>query len=277
METSEAGPVLVATSLSARDDRAIDRAAMLAQARGTELIVVHVLKPGSRLAEDPERALIELREVLPEGALACARVRLELPVGSAPGEILRLAGEHRPDLIVTGVARLNDLSDFFLGTSVEFLLRHVRTPVLVVKRRPHRPYGRMLAATDLSQSSARALIAADALFPAARLRVIHGWHVPFPGWQKSEPVHDETESNARKALIDFLADRRLPEHLRDRIEPETREGGGERAVLDAIDSFSPDVLVLGAQGGAAAGRGRLGTIAAALLSSAPCDTLVVPG
>ncbi|WP_066552417.1 universal stress protein [Croceicoccus bisphenolivorans] len=272
MSDQQTGPVLVATNLSARDDRAIDRAVMLARHRGVELVVVHVVKPGSRKAEDAERARTELAEVLPDGVDA----RLCLPIGSAPQEITRVAGETGAQMIVTGVARFNDIGDYFLGTSVDHILRHAKVPVLVVKRRPHAPYAKLLAATDLSETSAGAIAVAGALFPDRRMRVVHGWHVPFAGWQKAVHVRDETETAAKKALIAFVAESGFPEPLRDRIEPLTLEGGAERAVIDAIESYRPDLLVLGTQGCGGFRQATLGSTASALLSSAPCDALVVP-
>lgn len=266
------GPVLVATNMSARDDRAIDRAAMMAKRRGVELVVVHAVRPGSRRADNLDLAREELAETVPQGVEA----RLELPIGSAPLEIARLAEEVGAQLVVTGVARFNDIGDYFLGTAVDHILRHAKSPVLVVKKRPRKAYDRLLAATDLSDTSAKAIARAADLFPDAPLRVVHGWHVPFAGWQKASHVHDETESQARKALINFITTSDLPETLRDRIEPETREGGAERAVMDAIEAYKPDLLVLGTQGCGGFRQATLGSTASALLSSAPCDALVVP-
>ena len=54
--TSNGKPILVATDLSARSDRAIDRATFLAQHWGVRLFVLHALEPGSRLEAKPELA-----------------------------------------------------------------------------------------------------------------------------------------------------------------------------------------------------------------------------
>jgi len=266
------GPVLVATNLSARDDRAIDRAAMMAQARGVELVVVHVVRPGSRRAENIDLARAELQDTIPRGVTA----KLEMPVGSAPVEISQLAERIGAQLIVTGVARFNDIGDYFLGTAVDHILRHAKAPVLVVKKRARGIYSKLLAATDLSEASAHAIARAGELFPESQMRVVHGWHVPFAGWQKAEHVRTETEDNARKAMIEFIASSTIPETMRNRIEPETREGGAERAVIDALKAYDPDLLVLGTQGCGGFRQATLGSTASALLSSAPCDALVVP-
>ncbi len=266
------GPVLVATNLSARDDRAIDRAAMMAKLRGVELVAVHVVKPGSKRAQDMDAARAALQDVMPDGVEA----RLELPTGSAPLEIPRLADEIGAQLIVTGVARFNDVGDYFLGTTVDHLLRQALVPVLVVKRRAHGAYERMLAATDLSDTSAGAIRAAGELFPDPPIHVVHGWHVPFAGWQKALHVREDTEKEAKKALDEFLADAGLSPALKKRIKAETRDGGAERAVMDAIAAHHPDLLVLGTQGCGGFRHAALGSTASQLLSSAPCDALVVP-
>ncbi|AKM09578.1 universal stress protein [Croceicoccus naphthovorans] len=272
MSQMKTGPVLVATNLSARDDRAIDRAAMMAKLRGVELVAVHVVRPGSRRSENMDAARAALQDVIPDGVEA----RLELPVGSAPTAIAQLAENLGAQLIVTGVARFNDIGDYFLGTAVDHLLRHAKVPVLVVKRRPHRAYGRMLAATDLSDTSAGAIRTAGALFPDPPMHVIHAWHVPFAGWQKASHVSEETQANAQKALNAFLAKADLPPDLAARMAPELMEGGAERAVLDAVAQYEPDLLVLGTQGCGGFRKAALGNTASALLGSAPCDALVVP-
>ena len=42
--SKQTGPILLATDLSARGDRALDRALQLAKERGTQLIVLHVME-----------------------------------------------------------------------------------------------------------------------------------------------------------------------------------------------------------------------------------------
>lgn len=269
-------PILVATDLSARDDRAIDRAAMMARARGAKLVICHAVRPGGALQGDPDRARRALIDALPDGLLDAQDVELATPEGYPPEQIAALADSVGAQAIVTGVARFNDLGDYFLGTSVDYIVRQSSVPVLVVKRRAHRPYARMVAGTDLSDNSVRALKFAGALFPDAAIRLVHGWTVPFAGWQKADHVAQESEDNARAALEQYLGSDAIDDQISRRIEPVLTQGSAERAVRDVVLDWDADLLVVGSQGHGAVHRAMLGSTAENLLGSAVCDTLVVP-
>ena len=62
--------------------------------------------------------------------------------------------------------------------TVETILRERVAPVLVVKRRVRGGYRSVLVGTDFSEPSRAALQAASALFPQARLAVLHAYHAP---------------------------------------------------------------------------------------------------
>ena len=135
--TTNGKPILVATDLSARSDRAIDRATFLAQQWGVRLFVLHALEPGSRLEAKPELAEQAIRAALPDPE---ADVGIVPAIGPAPTVIVEAAASAGCGLIVTGVARFNHVSDFLIGTAVDHVIRHATAPVLVVKQRPHGPY-----------------------------------------------------------------------------------------------------------------------------------------
>ncbi|MFT3968684.1 MAG: universal stress protein [Sphingobium sp.] len=173
MMTGDARHILVATDLSARDDRAVDRALALGRSWDARVHVVHVTRPAfGTVAED-------VRAVLPDPG---ADVEIVLPVGSAPETIVRTAAAIDAAIIVTGVARFNHVGDYFLGTAVDHVIRHAPAPVLIVRQRTHGPYRRILAATDLSAPSRAALLSAAALFPGVELHVVRAFRIPYRGW-----------------------------------------------------------------------------------------------
>lgn len=59
-------PVLVATDLCARTDRAVDWATQLAREWDVRLMVLHAIEPDSRLYARPKLANEAMREVLPD-------------------------------------------------------------------------------------------------------------------------------------------------------------------------------------------------------------------
>lgn len=262
-------PVLVATDLSGRDDRALDRALQLARQQGTRASVVHVLAAGH---EPGEAMTAEVRQSLADPA---ADVDILLPSGSAPATIAATADQCGAGLIVVGVARMTELRDYILGTAVDYVVRHARVPTLVVKRRPHKPYAKILIATDFSDGSRAALLAAAAQFPDARLDLINAYHVPFEGRIKSADVHDLAKSESERMMEEFLQHESIPQQLRSRVVVHIRKGQVEEAVRLAFGELETDLFAIGAHGASGFVHATIGSRAAALLRWAPMDTLVV--
>jgi len=268
---SDTAAILVATDLSARSDRAVDRAMQLAGELHAPLVVCHALKPGSAGAKDPAIAEAALRAALPDPQ---AKVEMALPVGPAPQAIAATADAVGAQLIVTGVARFNCPGDYILGTAVEHLVRQADEPVLVVKTRAHAPYRRILAATDFSPCSLYALKLAAAMFPDAELHLFHAWHVAYGGWSHSEELAGDTQSLAGEHLEEFLAGPDVPEGLAGRITTHLERGDFGTAMLAMLEKIDPDLVVLGTHGKAGFIRSMAGSTALAALEWVDCDALV---
>ena len=126
--------ILVATDLSARCDRALDRAVELASTWGAELFVLHALEqPEDFYESEWERRLPSWRRPLDPAVLVEEQIRQDLlpstskfPTIVEKGEptdaITRVAQTRAFDLIVTGLARDETLGRFRLGGTVERLL-----------------------------------------------------------------------------------------------------------------------------------------------------------
>ncbi|AYV48707.1 universal stress protein [Caulobacter flavus] len=256
--------ILVATDLAPRSDRAVDRALELGREWNADVHVVHAIE------RDAPTTALDVRRVLPDPG---AKASVSLPYGPAPKAITDTARERGVDLLVTGVARYNDLGDYLLGTAVDHVVREAPCPVLVVKQRAHGPYQRLLIATDFSKGARAALLGAAALFPDARLHLVHAYHVPFESRIKSDDVRDIARSEAQGKLDALLAD--LPEDLRARIEPHLA-AGEPGAVLDQVArDVWPDLVVIGARGISGLVQAALGSVASTLLQRIPVDTLVI--
>jgi nucleotide-binding universal stress UspA family protein len=144
--------VLLATDLSARCDRALDRAVALARGWRARLIAVRALEqPEGFYTTELERRLPSWRRPLDAAAVVEEQLRRDmLPAArnvtvvvekGEPAEVIRRAVDsHGCELIVTGIARDETLGRFGLGTTVDRLLRRLRVPVLIVKQRARSPY-----------------------------------------------------------------------------------------------------------------------------------------
>ena len=210
--TTHGKPVLVATDLSARTDRAVDRATQLTREWGVRLMVLHAIEPESRLDARPDLVNQAMREVLPDPE---ADVDILPALGPAPTVIVDAAKSADCGLIVTGVARFNHVGDYFIGTAVDHVVRHATVPVLVVKRRPHDAYRTILVATDYSSCSRLALITAAQLFPDAAIHLVHAYHVPYEAWLRSDEVREDVTREAQGELDAFVMDPAIPADVRE--------------------------------------------------------------
>lgn len=266
-------PIVVATDLSARSDRATDRAFLIGREQSRPVVVVHVIEEKDVDAEDVARWERQVRETLPDSS---ADAEIVLTTGSPPGEIARIGNERGAGLLVTGVARLNSLRDYILGTAVDHIVRHATMPVLVVKQRAHRPYRLLVAGTDFSEASREGVLAASRLFPDGRIEVLHAYHVPFESWSNSEQVRQDHQDAARAELDRFLAHPDLASITAGRLSGRVAYGGIEAVVTDTIEEFAPDLLVLGTHGESGFRHATIGSTANELLSCTAIDTLMVP-
>lgn len=270
--TSKGKPVLVATDLSARSDRAIDRATMIAQQRGVRLLVLHALVPGSRLESRLVEAEAAIRATLPDPR---ADVDVIPAMGSAPDMIVKASASADCELIVTGVARFNHVGDYFVGTAVDHVVRNAIAPVLVVKQRPHEPYGSILIATDYSSCSRAALLTAAALFPEAAIHLVHAYRVPYESWLPSDGVKEEMAAEAQKQLDAFVQASDIPDVVRARINCHLGYGELPSVIADTANQINADLVVVGTHGRSGFLKAMIGSMAENLLRSVSADTLMV--
>ena len=265
-------PVFIASDLSARNDRAVDRAIMLGRQIGQDVGFVHVRKSGAKDAQDIEKLEELARNSFPDPA---ADIDIHLPSGSPPETVGKLAAESDASVIVCAVARFNGLNDYFTGTAVDQIIVKGKRPVLVVKQRPHEDYCRLLVPVDFSPHSGHALKVAAELFPEAEITLLHAYHVAYEGLQKDPHLREETKRLREEALEEFLADPELAA-LKGRLRIELVYGDIGSALLQSAEDLDPDLIVAGTHGSGGLRRLALGSIASSMLAWVSQDVLVVP-
>ncbi len=267
-------PIIVATDFSARADRAIDRALILGKQMGRTVKLLHAVE---RRREDSDQGRLDalMENALPEGFARTDQVEFVYTEGSPPRAIAEAAEELDAALVVMGPARLNSIGDFFLGTAVDYALRHCERPVLVVKRRPHRPYSTIVTATDFSAPSANALRLALEWFPEAAHHLVHACHIPWEGFQRDLHVKDDVLEAERLRMGDFLAENAFAAGGRAAPEPHVVLGGPHQAMAQVVRETGADLAVLGSHGEGGFRHATIGSMANQLLETIPADTLMV--
>lgn len=274
--------ILLATDLSCRCDRALDRAAQLAAEWSAKLVVVHALEqpqpvsnaPSWRSTDDP-RSIAKRRIAADLSHARSLDLHLVVERGEPTQLVLQTAAERGADLIITGVARDETLGRAVLGNTVETLVRRSSVPVLVVKARTRGPYRNVVVASDFSECARKALVTAVAMYPSAFTRVFHAYDVLYEGFIDDKMAARESAgARARGEAREFLAATTLPP---DRRISTLCEYGPPVALLsDLVQSGDVDLVVAGTRG-----RGRiatllLGSVASELLAHLPGDVMVVP-
>ncbi|WP_066265740.1 universal stress protein [Hydrogenophaga palleronii] len=284
--------ILLATDLSSRSDRALDRAVLLARDWQAQLLALTVVEPEpveSRLAVlarasgeaagTSRRALAERRlraDLAGEGALPLVP-RVEQ--GAVTDTVLTVAAAEGSGLIVTGVARNEALSRVVLGSTVDALARRSPVPLLVVRNRARESYRQVVVASDFSPASRHSLRTAAALFPGATLTLFHAFDNPYPAIGGVDPAQVRADGLARaeREAEAFIRSCELPAEVAQSLRT-WLEHGDVGLLLHHHGQANPaDLVVLGTrQRGGVLGL-LLGSAAQRALEIAENDVLVVPG
>jgi nucleotide-binding universal stress UspA family protein len=275
--------LLVATDLSARSERAIGRAALLARQFRAELILLHVVdddQPPPLVAAARRQAEKLLRAAAPD----LGGPGPEILVGAGdPFEVVAQTAEERVvDLVVMGAHRKRILRDVFTGTTIERVMRTGRHPVLMVNRPPAGPYRTAVVASDLSEASAGALRTAASLafLGASELSIVHAFTplakdmMAYAGIEREKIEEHVTHANAdaRNKLIAFLRDC-CPELQEHPLLVE--EGEPVEVIGRAVTRTDAELAVIGTRGHTGLKRVLLGSIADEALRTLECDVLAV--
>lgn len=288
--------VLLATDLSARGDRALERAVAVAQRHDAQLLILHVFeeldestrtyatralpswrRPPDAAARMKQRVLQGLRADLGDAA-AQATVLIE---EGDPAEVIeRVAIAEQVELVITGIAREGPLSSrpVVLGRTVEQLLRRLPAPILIVKDRARDAYQHVVVATDFSEASAHALQMALRVLPGQTLYLLHASELPYPTLVSDLNRHEQSYREIREGELQrFLSWVFVPEADRQRLVPVIESGKPRQIIREYVQLHGADLVVLGTRGRGAVMEALLGSTAKDILSALPCDALVVRG
>jgi nucleotide-binding universal stress UspA family protein len=260
--------VLLASDMTARDDRAFDRAVMLAQTYRATLTVAHVIDSSLLTGLPLNRELRDARkrlehEVEKSGASATCDVTVKALAGDPSDAIVSHAAASRTDLIVTGWGDYGKLGAALRGTTVDRVIRAAKCPVLAVKTRPRRSYGTIAVAVDRSENSMRALEVALVMFPSAHITVIH----VDEGADSRTGVRKQLEQSVASTCVTITPSIKPPPVI-------VKRGRAIDVLLREIDRIDPDLVAFGTHGRTGVSKLLLGSVAEMLLSTLPCDALV---
>lgn len=268
--------VLLASDLDRRTDRAMDRAAALANEWSAPLVIVHAIEGSAEVwpltrQRDPvataaRRIREDLREPIPE------KLEIVVEYSDAVKLVLETIPRHGCRLVVTGVARDSGFGRASAGATVDALARLSPTPVLAVKTRPNRPYRRVIVATDFSEPSREALLATIELFPSAHITLFHAYHVIYESFMNDKDAARRAEARNVEVLArEFLAKTPIGNQ---QIQIRAEHGSPERALREIVAAGGVDLVVVGTHGRGVIGQLLLGSVARSIVAEVPIDVLI---
>ncbi len=146
--------ILIATDGSKNGEKAAEVGIELAKRSGGKVIIVYVADIGGYMSsagiippfggvspdaidtieasikEAGEKATLQVNELARASGVTSERLIVE---GNPPSEILRLAEDHKVDVIVMGSIGKTGLEKFLMGSVAEKVIRNSKLPVLIVR------------------------------------------------------------------------------------------------------------------------------------------------
>ena len=279
--------IVAGTDLSATAKRATDRAFLLSEKVGAELVLLHA-------GRDPGAPLEAL------GSEYGAQV---VAVPGPPAEVLisetqRLEG----DLLVIGSVGMTGARRFLLGNVPNKVSHHAPTDLLIVKTdaepRFSGLYSTLLVGVDGSPTSMRALDAASSLAATLGIKpAVVCAYEPLADNERDALRADESDAIAQWGASRTVAD--TPSEFRWRIAAATEaedvleravdhaakfgveadaravQGAPAEVLLDIAERENIDLLVVGSVGMTGAKRFALGNVPHRLSHHAPTDLLIM--
>jgi len=285
------GPILAAMDLDDGSDDLLRQAEALAHSHNAGLSVCHVLPeifsvrplfPHLHLDDALKRSGLEaaVRDALLDRVRAAtnrefSQTGIEIEQGTVHAGILRVAERIGAGAVVVG-GKVDPKGLHLLGNAAEHVVRYANCPVLVA--RPS-PTGKILAATDFSDPALSAVEAgaAEARRRKADLTILHVIDLlpvisPYYGDFLGMPPMDLGDQ------MKEIWQQRLDECV-DRFKAKggglLRNGPAASTILSAASELPAELLVVSTHGRTGLSRVALGSVAEAVVRTAPCSVLTI--
>jgi len=275
--------IVLATDLSGRGDRALDRAIQLANSWEAELLIVHALEgeglplPGNlRLPSwrrPPDSAALVERQIRDDVGDACPGFRVHVEEGGAVPVILNAIERERADLAVVGLGRQRPFSG--IGSTVDELFWRSPVSVLVVKRRPNGPYRHILVGTDFTEEARHGFEVAAQFFPDAIFALMHAYELPYQSLLQDNQLSRDFGAMERATIHAFVDEADISDELRRRLITLIEHGSPELMISTYLMEQGAHLTVIGAYERSNLFRVIIRGKGPRIVETVPSDVLVV--
>jgi nucleotide-binding universal stress UspA family protein len=280
--------LLCATDLLPKSEAAIERAGFLSDALRADLTLLHAVAPdapnGSTLEQRMRRTSARLSKRTSAPAWHWETFAyVAVQCGRPARVVLDTAYRQQARLVILGPHNADSFADAVRGTITEKVLGAAACPVLIAQREMRGEYRHVLVALDGTPSSAQVLREAEALALSkdGLVTLLHAHEVPYESMMNSVGAGSASIVSYAAASLDQASANikaLLAANSRDahRYQVTIFESRPAAAILRAVDSLKPDLLVMGTRGHGRFRRALLGSVANEVLRAAQCDVLLVP-
>lgn len=279
--------ILLATDLAPETNRAFGRAVKLGATLSAKLHIVHVCPVDSfsakkktviSLKQDAEdtmkSALIDAKGIKKSQATITV-----LEGGETFTQIIAHANKIKAGLIVMGIHGKVKLLDMFVGTTIERVIRKGITPVLMVRDKPQKDYGKVLVGADFSDGSTQAFHIGLQLAAKGEFHLLHSYM--YIGGHMARYMEDVLEDLANDKLDKFVKQNKdlLKKYKisTKNLHPGIAKGEPYACLLSAAAKVKPDLIAIGTNSHVSLMPYTLGGTAREILSDPPCDVLIGKG
>jgi nucleotide-binding universal stress UspA family protein len=208
-------------------------------------------------------------------------IKYETLLGEAYEELVHSVQQEGYDLVVAGTRGYGALTRFVMGSTAKHLVRQCPASVWIVKHEDAKPPTTILAATDLSDVSSRAIQQAAWLSKRAGAS-LHIAHV-VESAGLSNDLLDRQVAGGQNKSVRTLIENEVTEQLRNflaqqgnpRAQTHLLWGSAARETIRLAGELKADVIVMGTVGRRGLQGILLGNTAEEVLAHAECDVLAV--
>ncbi|WP_452220514.1 universal stress protein [Lacinutrix salivirga] len=205
--------IIVPIDFSEYSEYALETAAILAKRNNAEILALHMLEiDKGRLTDSADeqnaKAVFFLKlaeqkfeEFLQKDFLEGLSITPIVKHFKVFSEVSEVAAEQNADLIVMGSHGTSGLSEIFVGSNTEKVVRHSKIPVLVVKHKPTRlKFETVVFACNFSEEMVEPYLKASALFntETSSLKLLYV-NVPGDRFMSSQEMEADVAAFLQKA------------------------------------------------------------------------------
>lgn len=293
--------ILVATDFSPHAAAAIQQAVWLARRCGAKITLAHTLPDLRRVVQSASyQAKVDLlyadgsvfqrevrqasdarmRQMIADLHADDLDVTYETLLGAAYAQITHAVQKEGYDLVLAGTRGLGTWEQFFIGSTATRLIQNCPSSVWIVKAEHAEPPRSVLAATDFSEVSRRAVLEGLAIAQQASaefhlLHIIDGSDVPDDMLLRTPEGHSlrhEINEAAKHRFDEFVASLNTDSA---NVRQHFSVGTPWKEVSRLAKHLSVDLIAIGTVGRSGITGALLGSTAERVLNSCDCSVLTV--